>query len=52
VAWTRLDVALASNPFRYWLIATIVRASLSLVVDAVDVIRDLKSERDPYVKNR
>ena len=52
VAWlgTRLEVAPASSGFRYWLLATIVLVSLSLLVDAVDVIRYLRGEREPYLE--
>ncbi len=48
--WTRLDVGPASSLFRYWLLATIVLVSLSLLIDAVDVIRYLRGERDPYLE--
>ncbi len=48
--WTRLDVAPAGSLFRYWLLATIVLVSLSLLIDAVDVIRYLRGERDPYLE--
>ncbi len=48
--WTRLDVASTGSLFRHWLLATIVLVSLSLLIDAVDVIRYLRGERDPYVE--
>ncbi len=48
--WTRLDAAPAGSLFRYWLLATIVLVSLSLLIDAVDVIRYLRGERDPYLE--
>ncbi len=48
--WTRLDVAPASSLFRYWLLATIVLVSLSLLIDAIDVTRYLRGERDPYLR--
>ena len=48
--WTRLDVAPADSLFRYWLLATIVLVSLSLLLDGVDVIRYLRGERDPYLE--
>ena len=48
--WTRLDVAPASSLFRYWLLATILFVSLSLLIDATDVIRYMRGERDPYLK--
>ena len=50
--WTRLDVAPASSLLRYWLLATIVLVSLSLLIDAVDVIRYARGERDPYLETR
>ena len=48
--WTRLEVAPASSLFGYWLLATIILVSLSLLIDAVDVIRYLRGERNPYVE--
>jgi hypothetical protein len=48
--WTRLDLAPASSLFRYWLLATIVVVTLSLLIDAADVIRYLRGERDPYLE--
>ncbi len=48
--WTRLDLAPAGSLFRYWLLATIVLVSLSLLIDAADVIRYLRGERDPYLE--
>ena len=48
--WTRLDVAPASSFFRYWLLATMALVSLSLLIDAADVIRYLRGERDPYLE--
>ena len=47
--WTRLDLAPAGSLFRYWLLATIVLVSLSLLFDAIDVIRYLRGEREPYI---
>ena len=48
--WTRLDVAPAGSLFRYWLLATIVLVSLSLLIDAVDVTRYQRGEREPYLE--
>ncbi len=48
--WTRLGVAPASSLFRYWLLATIVLATLSLLIDAAAVIRYLRGARDPYLE--
>ena len=52
VAWlsTRLDLAPAGSFFRYWLLATLAVVSLSLLIDAVDVVRYLRGERDPYLE--
>lgn len=47
--WTRLDAAPAGSPFRYWLLATIVLVSLSLLIDATDVIRYFRGEREPQL---
>ena len=48
--WARLDLAPSGSLFRYWLLATIVLVSLSLLIDAVDVIRYLRGERDPHLR--
>ncbi len=47
--WTRLALAPPGSLFRYWLLATIVLVSLSLLIDATDVIRYLRGERKPYL---
>jgi hypothetical protein len=48
--WTRLDVAPAGSLFRYWLLATIILVSLSLLIDATDAIRYLRGERAPQLE--
>ena len=48
--WTRLDHAPAGSLFRYWLLVTFVMVSVSLLVDATDVIRYLRGERDPQLE--
>ena len=48
--WTRLDHAPAGGLFRYWLLATIVLIGVSLLIDATDVIRYLRGERNPYLE--
>lgn len=48
--WTRLDHAPAGSLFSYWLLATIVLVGVSLLIDATDVTRYLRGERDPYVE--
>ena len=50
VAWLWLHVAPAGSLFRYWLLATIVLVSRSLLIEGVDVIRYLRGERDPYLE--
>lgn len=47
--WARLAAAPAGSFFRYWIVATIVLVSLSLVIDATDVIRYVKGEREPQL---
>ena len=44
--WTRLDHAPAASLFRYWLLATIVLVSISILIDATQVIRYLRGDRD------
>ncbi len=48
--WTRVDLAPANSLFRYWLLTTIALVSLSLLIDAVDVIRYFRGERDPQLE--
>ncbi len=47
--WTRLDTAPRDTLFRYWLIAAIGLVSVSLVIDATDVVRYLRGEREPHL---
>lgn len=44
--WSRMDTG---NPFYHWLLAVLVLNSISLVIDAVDVVRYCKGERQPTV---
>lgn len=48
--WSRLDLTAPSSVFQFWLIAVVVLNSISLVVDATDVIRYRNGERDPHVE--
>ncbi len=48
--WTRLDAAPASSLFRYWLLSTLVLVSLSLLIDATDVILFLRGERSSHLE--
>ncbi len=45
----RLDEAVGSGPFYYWLLAVITLNSISLIIDTVDVIRYLKGDRQPTI---
>ena len=47
--WTRLDHAVPGSPFAYWLAAVMILDGLSLIIDAVDVVRYLKGERKPHL---
>jgi hypothetical protein len=47
--WSRLDQAVGSGPFYYWLLSVIVLDSLSLVIDTVDVIRYWQGERQSTI---
>jgi len=51
VVWlgTRVDQAPVDSLFGYWLVAVIVLNSLSLLIDAVDVLRYVKGERRPFL---
>jgi len=45
--WLQLGQTIESGPFYYWLLAVVVLDSISLVIDAVDVARYWKGERQP-----
>ncbi len=47
--WTRLDLAPAGSLFRYWLFTTLVLVGVSLLIDAGDVIRYVRGEREPQL---
>ncbi len=47
--WTRLDYTSFGSFFGYWLIAVIVLDSLSLIFDAVDILRYIRGERMPHL---
>jgi hypothetical protein len=47
--WTRLvQTPPFNSTFEYWLLIVIVINTISLVIDAVDVVRYIKGERTPY----
>jgi hypothetical protein len=45
----QLGQTVESGPFYYWLLSVVVVDSLSLVIDAVDVVRYWRGERQPTV---
>ena len=47
--WSRLGQTAESGYFYYWLLAVVVFDSISLVIDAVDVVRYWKGERQPTI---
>ncbi len=47
--WNRLDQVGLGEPFGYWIIAVIIIDSISLIIDAIDVFRYFKGERQPYI---
>jgi hypothetical protein len=47
--WTRLDQAGPDSALGYWIMSVMIINSLSLIIDAVDVVRYLKGEREPYI---
>ena len=48
--WSRLDQIPADEAFGVWIRTLIALNTLSLLIDAVDVVRYLRGERDPYVE--
>ncbi len=47
--WTRLDQVEPGDPFGYWITAVIILDGISLIIDAIDVLRYLEGERQPYI---
>ena len=47
--WFRMDLATSGGLFWYWMWSIIVLNTLSILVDAIDIIRYLKGDRAPYV---
>jgi hypothetical protein len=52
IAWllTRLDHTGSGSLFGYWIFAVVALNGVSLIIDAVDVYRYIKGDRDPYVR--
>ncbi len=47
--WTRLDQVEPSNLIGYWIIAVVALNSISLILDAIDVVRYVTGDRKPYL---
>ena len=47
--FTRLDSTSFVSFFGYWLVTVIFLNSISLIIDAIDVMRYIKGERRPYL---
>ncbi len=47
--WTRLDQAEPGNLIGYWMIAVVALNGISLIIDAIDVVRYVRGDRKPYV---
>jgi len=47
--WTRLDLVSASEPLGIWIRIVLILNSLSLILDAVDVVRYAVGDRQPIV---
>ena len=47
--YIRLDQVGPGDPLGYWIIAVMILNGISLILDAIDVVRYLKGERQPYL---
>jgi len=47
--WTRLDQVGPGDPLGYWIIAVMIMNGISLIIDAIDVVRYVAGDRKPYV---
>ena len=47
--WTRLDQVEPGNLIGYWMIAVVALNGISLIVDAINVVRYVTGDRKPYV---
>ncbi len=47
--WTRLDQVEPGNLIGYWMIAVVALNGISLIIDAIDVVRYVTGDRKPYV---
>ncbi len=47
--WTRLDQVGPGNLIGYWIVAVLTLNGISLIIDAIDVVRYATGDRKPYV---
>ena len=47
--WTRLDQVGPGDPPGYWIISVMIMNGISLIIDAIDVVRYVAGDRKPYV---
>ncbi len=47
--WARFDQVEPGKLVGYWMIAVVVLNGISLIIDAIDVVRYVRSDRKPYV---
>ncbi len=47
--WARLDQVGPGDLLGYWMIAVMALNSLALIIDAIDVLRYVRGEREPYI---
>ncbi len=47
--WTRLDQVEPGNLIGYWMIAVVALNGISLIIDAIDVVRYVTGDRKPTV---
>ncbi len=47
--WTRLDQVEPGNLIGYWMIAVVALNGISLIIDAIDVVRYVAGDREPYL---
>lgn len=48
--WSRMGAAPRGSLFRYWLLGTSILAIVSLIIDATDVVRYARGEREPQLE--
>ena len=47
--WTRLDQIEPGGSMAYWIGAVVALNGISLIIDAADVVRYVKGDREPYL---